>query len=80
MQSNVYSATSLIETAKDILETEYHIPEPGLIFPDYVSGPKYSKWVNDLQIMQAMLSDECPLKEKLSDKKYYKDESVSTVR
>lgn len=80
MLNNMYSASSLLERAKDIIKTEYHIPESGFICPDYVSGPKYEKWVNDLQIMQTMLPNECPLKDKLANEKYYKNEYASTIK
>ena len=39
-----YAVDTLLSAARDILKTEYRIPERGLIIPDYIDGPKYEKW------------------------------------
>ena len=75
-----FSAEELISTANDILRTEYQKPVPGLIVPDYVSGEKYNKWINDLRVFHSTLPSDCPLKDELGQKHYYKDSSVSTVK
>lgn len=76
---NPFSPDSLIAAANEILKTEYHKPEPGLIIPDYVSGKKYNRWIGDLRVLQSSLPTNCPLKDELGRKKYYSDSSVSTV-
>ena len=40
-----YSTEELLERAKDIRKTEYQVPPRGVIIPDYISGPKYNKWL-----------------------------------
>ena len=50
-----------------------------MIIPDYVSGKKYNRWVNDLRILQSSLPTNCPLKSELGRDHYYTDSSVSTV-
>lgn len=57
-----YTTKQLIERAKEVRNTEYQIPERGLIILDYISGPKYNKWLNDIKIKAASLPDNCPLK------------------
>lgn len=73
-----YSPKRLLHTARDIYKTEYKKPPQGVIGYDYISGPKYNKWIADMRIMQTQLSDKCPLKQELGDSKYYTKNSAKT--
>ena len=73
-----YSTEELLERAKDIRKTEYQVPPRGVIIPDYISGPKYNKWLNDIKIKAASLPDDCPLKKELNSAYFFKDSSTST--
>ena len=73
-----YTTRQLIERASDIRATEYHVPERGIIMPNYISGPKYNKWLNDIKIKAAELPDRCPLKKELNNTYFFKDSTAST--
>lgn len=73
-----YTTAQLIERAEEIRKTEYHRPSPGIIMPNYISGPKYNKWLNDIKIKAAALSKECPLKKEFDNTYFFKDSSSST--
>lgn len=73
-----YTTKQLIEHAKEIRKTEHQIPERGLIISDYISGPKYNKWLNDIKIKAANLPNNCPLKKELNNTYFFKDSRAST--
>lgn len=74
-----YTTAQLIERAKEIRKTEYHVPEQGILLPNYISGPKYNRWLNDIKIKAAMLPNECPLKKEFNKAYFFKDSSPSTL-
>lgn len=39
-----------INRGKLIKKEELHYPEPGILMPPYISGPKYDKWISEIQI------------------------------
>lgn len=73
-----FTTQQLLERGRNIRQTEYKVPSPGLIIPDYISGPKYNKWLNDIKIKAAELPDSCPLKKELNNTYFFKDSSAST--
>ena len=75
-----YTTRQLIERAQDILNTEFHVPERGIIMPSYVSGPKYNKWVNDLLIKLDSLQDNCPLKKELNQNGLVRNDSANSFK
>ena len=40
----------LIMRGERIKKEEYHVPERGLIIPDYIDGPQYDGWMNEIKI------------------------------
>ncbi len=57
--SKVYS---FIEQGEIIMKEEYHhVTEPGLIMPDYISGPKSDQWFSEIKIFNDRFLSEHPL-------------------
>lgn len=61
------NAKQLLEEGQKIYVEEYTVSTIGYISSDYISGPKFSKWKNDLKIFASQLDDSCPLKKDLLD-------------
>lgn len=73
-----YTTSQLIERAKDIRQTEYKVSGEGIIMPNYISGPKYNKWLNDIKIKADNLPDTCPLKKEFNNTYFFKNSHAST--
>lgn len=39
-----------LNRGRQIKEEELHYPEPGILMPPYISGPKYDKWISEIHI------------------------------
>ncbi len=51
-----------IERGEKIGKEEYHhVTEPGLIIPDYISGPKYDTWMSEINIFNERYLSTHPL-------------------
>lgn len=73
-----FTTQQLIERAEDIRKTECRTGGRGVIVPDYMSGPKYNKWLNDIKIKEAELPDNCPLKKELSNAYFFRNSTKNT--
>lgn len=73
-----YTTHQLLERAKEIRQTEYHAPTPDCAISDYIDGPKYNKWLNDIKIKASELPNNCPLKKELNSTYFFKDSSSDT--
>lgn len=55
----------LIKEADEIVKEELHTPERGSVVLEYISGPKYEKWMSDVYIISQRELLEHPLHEEL---------------
>lgn len=55
----------LIKEADEIVKEELHMPERGSAVLEYISGPKYEKWMSDVYIISQRELLEHPLHEEL---------------
>ena len=67
---------------KSIFTEELHKPERGMVFPEYISGPRYEKWMSDVYIISQRELLEHPLHEelgKLSQKRNQMQSSINKI-
>lgn len=59
---------AFIARGKSIMAEEYHhITEPGLIMPDYISGPKSDQWFNEISIFNSRSLVNHPLHDQIEN-------------
>lgn len=68
-----------ISQAKIIRQDEYQVPGKGIAMPDFISGPKYDKWMNSIKIFADRNLKEHELYENII-KTYEKRNSLSLSR
>ncbi len=65
--SNFSKVEAFIERGNAIMKEEYHhITEPGLIMPDYISGPKSDQWFNEISIFNSRKLINHPLHDQIA--------------
>ena len=72
----------LIKEADAIVKEELHKPERGMVFPEYISGPRYEKWMSDVYIISQRELLEHPLHEelgKLAQKRNQMESSINKI-
>lgn len=72
----------LIKEADLIVKEELHKPERGMVFPEYISGPRYEKWMSDIYILSQRELLEHPLHEeleKLAQKRNQMQSSINKI-
>lgn len=52
---------SFIARGKIIMKEEYHKVPPGIVMPDYISGPKSELWFNEINIFNSRFLKDHPL-------------------
>lgn len=63
---NFSKVEAFIEQGNAIMKEEYHITEPGLAFPDYISGPKSDQWFNEISIFNSRTLINHPLHDQIA--------------
>lgn len=65
--SNFSKVEAFFEQGNAIMKEEYHhITEPGLIMPDYISGPKSDQWFNEISIFNSRKLINHPLHDQIA--------------
>lgn len=73
-----YTTQELIDRAYDIRKTEIYSVAKGSMASDYISVPKYNKWINDVKIKETELSEKCPLKKELANTYFFRNNILKT--
>ena len=63
---NFSKVEAFIEQGNAIMKEEYHVTEPGLAFPDYISGPKSDQWFNEISIFNSRTLINHPLHDQIA--------------
>ena len=63
---NFSKVEAFIEQGNAIMKEEYHVSEPGLAFPDYISGPKSDQWFNEISIFNSRTLINHPLHDQIA--------------
>lgn len=63
---NFSKVEAFIEQGNAIMKEEYHLTEPGLAFPDYISGPKSDQWFNEISIFNSRTLINHPLHDQIA--------------
>lgn len=69
----------LIKEADAIVKEELHKPERGMVFPEYISGPRYEKWMSDVYIISQRELLEHPLHEELGKMAQKRNQMQSSI-
>lgn len=64
---NFSKVEAFIEQGNAIMKEEYHVTEPGLTFPDYISGPKSDQWFNEISIFNSRTLINHPLHDQIAE-------------
>lgn len=64
---NFSKVEAFIEQGNAIMKEEYHVTEPGLAFPDYISGPKSDQWFNEISIFNSRTLINHPLHDQIAE-------------
>lgn len=64
---NFSKVEAFIEQGNAIMKEEYHVAEPGLAFPDYISGPKSDQWFNEISIFNSRTLINHPLHDQIAE-------------
>ncbi|MGM9668056.1 MAG: toll/interleukin-1 receptor domain-containing protein [Eubacteriales bacterium] len=64
---NFSKVEAFIEQGNVIMKEEYHVTEPGLAFPDYISGPKSDQWFNEISIFNSRTLINHPLHDQIAE-------------
>ena len=70
---------TLINEAEYIVKEELHTFEKGVIGPDYISGPRYEKWMGDVYILSQRELMEHPLHDALGKLSYKRNKMKSSI-
>lgn len=63
---NFSKVEAFIEQGNAIMKEEYHVTEPGLAFPDYISGPKSDQWFNEISMFNSRTLINHPLHDQIA--------------
>ncbi len=70
-----------IERGEIIGKEEYHhVTEPGLIIPDYISGPKYDTWMSEINIFNERYLSNHPLHNSIHTAFFHRNTKPSAYR
>lgn len=69
----------LINEAEYIVKEELHTPEQGVIAIDYISGPRYEKWMGDVYIISQRELVEHPLHDNLGRLSQNRNQMKSSI-
>lgn len=59
---------TFIKQGEIIMKEEYHhVTDPGLVIPDYISGPKSDQWFNEISIFNSRILINHPLHDQIAE-------------
>ena len=59
---------TFIKQGETIMKEEYHhVTDPGLVIPDYISGPKSDQWFNEISIFNSRILINHPLHDQIAE-------------
>lgn len=68
LNSSISKVEAFIKQGEVIMKEEcHHVTEPGLIMPDYISGPKSDQWFSEISIFNSRVLEKHPLHKEIDD-------------